>query len=238
MKNRIAYLMISLMGLFISPSCSKKSSSSTPSCQIVTVTDQLGTTTTTYNITYDNSNRISTEQYVSNGVTTNQVFTYIGNTEIMSTSNGTTDTQDSITLNSDGLIVSDYYSSSSGGSSVTTYTYSGTELQKAVLTSGTNPPQTTTYTWSNGDVVSSTGSPNITYSYNTKATEIGDYWQVIQLINYGATFIKTAHQLAGYQYNSTVENINYTYDNTGKITAVTGTSGSDVENITYQYTCN
>ena len=138
MKNITAFLMVLLLALFISPSCSKKSSSSTPTCRIVTLTDQQGTATTTYNITYDNSGRISTEQYVSNGVTTNQVFTYIGNTEIMSTSSGTSDTQDSITLNSDGLIASDYYSNSSGGSSVTTYTYSGTELQKAVLTSGSD----------------------------------------------------------------------------------------------------
>jgi len=230
--------MISLLSLCVSPSCSKKSSSSTPVCQIVTITDQQGTTTTTYNLAYDNSGRISTEQFVSNGVTTNQVFTYIGNTEIMSSSNGTGDSQDSITLNSDGLIASDYYSNSSGGNSVTTYTYSGTELQKAVLTSGANPPQTTVYTWSNGDVVSSSGTPSITYSYNTKASETGDYWYIIQLINYGSSFIKTAHQLAGYQYTSTVENINYTYDNTGKITTVTGTTGANVETINYQYTCN
>lgn len=238
MKSTYPLLIIAILSLFVSPSCSKKSSSPAQTCQIITLTDQLGTTTTTYNLTYDNSGRISTEQYVSNGTTTNQVFTYIGNTEIMSTSNGTSESEDSISLNSDGLIASDYYSNSSGGSSVTIYTYSGTELQKAVLTSGGNPPQTTTYTWSNGDVVSSAGTTNITYSYNAKASESGDYWQIIQLITYGSSFIKTAHQLAGYSYSSNVENINYTYDNTGKITGVTGTTGTNVENITYQYSCN
>jgi hypothetical protein len=85
---------------------------------------------------------------------------------------------------------------------------------------------------------SSSTSPVITYAYNTKASEIGDYWQIIQLINYGASFIRTAHQLAGYSYTGTVENINYTYDNTGKISAVTGTNGGTVENIAYQYSCN
>src|SRR5580692_6993943 len=118
MKSTYPLLIIAILSLFVSPSCSKKSSSPAQTCQIITLTDQLGTTT-------------------------NQVFTYIGNTEIMSTSNGTSESEDSISLNSDGLIASDYYSNSSGGSSVTIYTYSGTELQKAVLTSGGNPPQTT-----------------------------------------------------------------------------------------------
>jgi hypothetical protein len=237
MKTAFPFLIVATLSLFITPSCSKKSSSPAQTCQIITVTDQQGTSSTTYNITYNNAGQISTEQYVESGVTYNRVFTYIGSIEMLSTSDGTTTITDSITLNSDGLIQSDYNTNQSN-ITVTTYTYSGTEVQKAVQVVNGGAPTTTTYTFTNGDLTSSSGSPNITYTYNTQASEAGDYWQIVQLINYGASFVRTAHQLAGYSYTGNVENINYTYDNTGKITTVTGTSGANVETITYQYSCN
>jgi hypothetical protein len=201
------------------------------------VTDQQSSSTTTYNITYNNAGQISTEQYAISGITYNRVFTYFGSIEMMATTNGTTTVTDSITLNSDGLILSDYNTNQTN-ITVTTYTYSGTEVQKAVVVVNGGAPTTTIYNFTNGDLTSTSGSPAITYSYNAKASETGDYWQIIQLINYGALFVKTAHQLAGFSYTGTVENINYTYDNTGKITTVTGTSGANVENISYQYSCN
>lgn len=237
MKTIIPLLIIAILSLFVSPSCSKKSSSPAQTCQIITVTDQQGTGSTTYNVTYNNAGQISTEQYSISGVAYNRVFTYIGNIEMLSTSDGTTTVIDSITLNSDGLILSDYNTNQSN-ITVTTYTYSGTEVQKAVQVVNGGAPTTTVYTFTNGDLTNSTGSPSITYTYNTKASEAGDYWQIVQLIDYGASFVKTAHQLAGYAYTGAVENVNYTYDNTGKITEVTGTSGTSVENITYQYSCN
>ncbi|HUB61206.1 MAG TPA: hypothetical protein VL978_10910 [Puia sp.] len=240
MKNTYPFIPVALFCLSLSlvPACSKKSGSPAQTCQIITVTDQLGTATTTYNITYNNSGQISTEQYASGGVNYTRVFTYLGSTEMISTSDGTSTVTDSITLNSDGLIVSDYNTYSSNVT-VTTYTYSGTELQKEVQVQNGGTPSTTTFTWTNGDVTgSSSGSGSSTYSYNTKASAVGDYWSIVQLINYGASFVKTAHQLTGYQVGTTVENVNYTYDNTGKITGLTGTSGSTVETIGYQYTCN
>ncbi len=102
-------------------------------------------------------------------------------------------------------------------------------------------------TWTNGDLTSGSSSGgNSTYSYNTKSSESGDYWSIIQLINYGSSFVRTTHQLTGYQVGLTVENVNYTYDNAGKITAVTGTAVrvSKVSGISipvtssYPYSCN
>jgi len=232
-------LIVAILSLFLSPSCSKKSNSHTQTCQIITVTDQYGTSTTTYNITYDNNNRISTEQYTSSGTATSRVFTYLGNTVIVATTAGTVNARDSLTINSDGLIASDYYSDNNSNSSNTIYTYSGTEVLKSVLTQGANPPTTSTYTWTNGDMTAANqNGTNSTYTYNTKASQSGDYWQIVQLVNFGGFFVRTAHQLAGYQTGTTIENINYTYDNTGKITNVTGTQNTTVENITYQYLCN
>jgi hypothetical protein len=237
MKNSIHFSLVALLCLFLTPSCSKKSSPAQV-CQIITVTDQNGSSTTTYNITYNNAGQISTEQYSIGTTNYNRVFTYIGGTEMIATSDGTTTVADSITLNSDGLIVSDY--NTNGVSvTVTTNTYSGSELQKQVVTPSGGAPSTTTFTWTNGDVTGgASGSGNSTYTYNTKASENGDYWSIVQLINYGSSFVKTAHQLTGYQVGTSLENVNYTYDNTGKITEVTGTTGTNVENISYQYSCN
>jgi hypothetical protein len=238
MKNTHPFLLAAFLCLFLAPACSKKSGSSAQTCQIITVTDQLGTGTTTYNITYNNSGQISTEQYATGGQNYNRVFTYLGSTEMISTSTGTNTVIDSVTLNSDGLIVTDYETIGTT-LNVTTNTYSGTELQKQVQVQNGGTPSTTTYTWTNGDLTGSSSSTGTsTYTYNTKASEAGDYWSIVQLVNYGSSFVKTAHQLAGYQIGTTVENVNYTYDNTGKITAVTGTSGTSVETISYQYTCN
>ncbi len=237
MKNKFPLIVVALTCLFLSPSCSKKSGSAAQTCQIITITDQNGASSTTYNITYNNAGQISTEQFSIGGTANSRVFTYIGNTEMITATGGAVPITDSITLNSDGLIQSDYNTNQSN-ITATTYTYSGTEVQKAVQVVNGGAPTTTIYSFTNGDLTSSSGSSSGTYTYNTKASEAGDYWQIIQLLNYGAFFVKNAHQLAGYQVGPTVENVNYTYDNTGKITAVTGTSGAAVENITYQYSCN
>lgn len=238
MKIALPILIVSLACLFVTPSCSKKSSPA-QTCQIITITDVNGSTTTTYNITYNNAGQISTEQYTEGATNYSRVFTYIGSTEIMTTTGGTSTITDSINLNSNGMIGSDYETDGTN-TNVTTYTYSGTELQKSVSVYDGGTPSTSTYTWTNGDLTagSTGGSSSGTYTYNSKASETGDYWSIVQLVNYGATYVRTAHQLAGYQVGTTVENINYAYDNSGKITTVTGTTGSNVETITYQYTCN
>ncbi|HET6253467.1 MAG TPA: hypothetical protein VFE32_05315 [Puia sp.] len=239
MKNSLPILTVAILSLFLAPSCSKKSSNPAQTCRIVTISDQIGTSTTVYNISYNNSGKISTEQYSQNSTNYSRVFTYIGNTEIMTTSDGTTTITDSITLNGNGMIESDYATDGTN-TDVTTYTYSGTELQKSVEVLDGGTPTTSTYTWTNGDLTgaSLSGSQSGTYSYNSKASEAGDYWQIVQLVNYGAVFVRTTHQLSGYQAGTTVENVNYTYDNTGKITAVAATTGANVENISYQYNCN
>lgn len=238
MKNIITLLIVTAGCIFLSISCSKKSSNK-QACQIVTVTDQVGSTpATTYNLTYDNSGRISTEQYGSSGSSISRVFTYIGSTEMITTTAGSNTTIDSIVVNGSGLMEADY-TTSGGNQSVTTYTYNGTECIKAVTVENGGAPSTTTFTWTNGDLTSlSDGSSTQTYSYNTKPTAQGDYFQILQLVNYGAVFIRNTHQIIAFQSGSTIEDFNYTSDNTGKITELTGTGGSNVETISYQYTCN
>src|SRR5580700_1110316 len=144
MKTILPILLIAMVSLFVSPSCSKKSSSPAQTCQIITVSDQLGSSTTVYNITYNNAGQISTAQYNQNSTAYSRVFTYIGSTEIMVTSGGGSTITDSMTLNSDGFIESDYQTDGTN-LTVTNYTYSGTELQKSVSTTNGGTPTTSTY---------------------------------------------------------------------------------------------
>lgn len=239
MKPTYRVLIVGSLCLFLSPSCSRKSSPA-QNCLIATVTDQNGTNATTYNFTYNNAGQILTEKYSTGGFAYTREFTYSGNTEIMTTLGGPAPVIDSITLNSDGLIESDYYSEAYNRI-VTIYTYSGAEVQTMITSANDGlTPDTTTYVWTNGDLTSSTlsGSGTTFYTYYTTTSEPGDYWSVIQLINNGGYFLKTVHQLASNQIGSTIGSINYNYDNTGKVTLVSVTTGGFVETYSYKYACN
>jgi hypothetical protein len=240
MKKVLFFSAFLVLFVVFEPSCSKKNSSA-PACQLITIQDVNGSNNTTFNITYNNLGKISTLSTVSGTSTTSKVFTYSGDVVLITTSysGSSNPTTDSIVINSAGLIASDQYRSGSD-ETLTTYTYSGKQLLKSIVQNNSDPAVTTTYTFTNGDLTGSTdGTNSTTYSYNTsKATAQGDYFQLVQLITYGASFVINSHQLIGYQSGSTIENINYTYDNTGKVTGITGTAGSNVETISLQYSCN
>jgi hypothetical protein len=240
MKKVLFFSAFLVLYLIFEQSCSKKNAAA-PACQLITISDVNGSTTTTYNITYNNEGKISTLQSISGSTTTSKVFTYSGNVIFVTTtySGSVIQTTDSIVVNSAGLITSDQTRSGTN-QSLTTYTYSGNQLLKSILQNNSNPAVTTTYTFTNGDLTGSTdGTTNTTYSYNTsKASAPGDYFQLVQLIQYGASFVINSHQIIGYQIGSTIENITYTYDNTGKVTGLIGTTGGNIETITLQYNCN
>jgi hypothetical protein len=238
MKKLNSVLFVLIAGLLIIPSCSKKSSPA-QTCRIITIQD-VQASTTTYNITYNNQGQISTLQSVSGSTTTNKVFTYSGNTELIVTTSGGSSTTDSITLNSSGLILSDL-NVNGANKNLTTYTYSGTQVEKSVAqANGTGPIVTTVFTFSNGDMTGfSDGTNTASFTYDAgKPSATGDYWQIVQLVNYGAPFVKTTHLVTGYTQGSTIDNFNYSFDNTGKITSLVNTAGSNVETISYQYSCS
>lgn len=224
--------------LLISPSCKKSSSS--PSCKLITVTDQYNSNTSAINISYNNDGKISTIQQTGSNPST-KVFTYNGNMMMITASNsGSVTATDSVVFNSDGLISYVMVKNASNIKTVYTYTYSGTQLQKSTYQYNGGTVTTTTYTYTNGNLTgSSDGTNTAVYTYYTDKTFAdGDYLKLVQLINYGGIYVKNAHLIKGFQQGSTVENFNYTFDNTGKITGVTATTGSNIENVTYQYNCN
>lgn len=98
-----------------------------------------------------------------------------------------------------------------------TYEYNGNgEIVKSISKSGSNPEQTTTYTWSNGNLVS-TGS-GVIYSYYTdKSSQDGDLLRITNLQAYGRILIKNKNLVKSVSQNGTTTNIDYEFDSNGRI---------------------
>jgi hypothetical protein len=236
MKKVFVYGIVLPFILSQSMSCSKKSSS-TPTCKINAITANNAGNNATVAITYNDAGQLSTIVESSTTYTSNKVYAYSGNVVLVTTTtSGSSDiTTDSIVVNGDGLMVSDL-NRSSGNVSLTTYTYSGTELISLTNQVGNNPGSTINYTWSNGDMQGYTG---YNLSYNDKPSQAGDYIQIQQLLEYGLPIIKTAHQCTAATINGSIQNFNYTYDNSGKITQMVITGGaSSTATYNYSYDCN
>lgn len=225
--------------LFFSLSCSKKSSpASVPVCKLTTIINDSGNEVDTINVAYGYGGKISSVSMKTPSASTARVFTYLGDLTLVYTtiSNSPVITIDSIMTNSDGLMVSDL-KLSGGDTTRTTFTYSGTQVQKIVTQNNSDPVITTTTTFVNGDLVSS--SDGSSYVYDTgKPAAAGDYFQIVQLLATGVPFIKSAHQMVVYSTGSSLSNASYTYDNTGKITGLTVTSGALIQKYSVIYDCN
>ncbi|HSZ31656.1 MAG TPA: DUF4595 domain-containing protein [Puia sp.] len=245
MKKLILSLPVIACLFVLTPSCSKKSSggSAASSCQIITILDSSSSGNTIFNLTYNNNGKVSTIQNTSVTNPTTEVFTYSGN-DILITTTGTGNvfvSSDSIVTNSAGLITFSQLVDASSDTTVYTFTYDGNnDLLKQTSQTNSGTISTSTFTYTNGDLTSSSdGTNTTTYSYtNSKPSENGDYIHIFQLFNYGGQAIKTAHLIQSLTAGSTVDNFNYTFDSSGKITSLTLTSGAVVETVSYQYQCN
>jgi hypothetical protein len=244
MKKLLVSAPLFLCIIVFNQSCSKKSGAATPSaCQIITVVDSYNGTNTTYNLAYGNNGKISTIQNTSAANPYTEVFTYSGNI-ILTTETGTGNvfiSSDSLVVNTAGLVTFSMQIDASNDTTVNVYTYDGNNnLLKSTYQYNSGTISTNTYQYTNGDLTSSSdGTTTTTYTYNTaKPSENGDYIHISQLFNYGAQAIQTAHLIETITSGSTIDDFNYTFDSSGKITALTLTSGSTVETVTYQYQCN
>ncbi len=243
MKNLFVVVPAIAFLFVFTPSCSKKSAASAPNCQIVTIMDSYNGVNTTYNLSYGNNGKISTIQNTSTTSPFTEVFTYSGNViQIAETGTGSTFIlSDSIEVNGAGLITYSRQIGSSADTTVYTFTYDASnDLLKSTMQTNSGSVTTNTYTYTNGDLTSSSdGASTTTYTYTSgKPSENGDYIHIFQLFNYGAQAIQTAHLIQSVSSGSTIDNFNYTFDSSGKITSLTVTSGSTVETVSYQYQCN
>jgi YD repeat-containing protein len=245
-NHRLILYTIGFCASFAS-ACKKKNNTEGSSCKITNIQDNLNNSTITIAITYDGEGRLASEHIVNpDGTATQKVFQYSGNTELITTSHSGTTTKDSVILNSAGLAEADYYSGQE--QILTTYAYSGNEVQTGTIqpVSG-GSPTSSTYNWSNGNIVSSVinnNAPGEGYIYDTtKPAQTGDYWNLLTLESYGYTFMQNTNLLTGSttSSNGTIypfEKFTYTFDEGNKITQLVTTFGAAVETTDYKYDCN
>lgn len=240
------YCLCAIVTLVIFAHCKKSgnttTSTTTPTqtCQITGIQQTVGSQNTI--LSYDNQNRLISwhTSYINGSGATQQeseAFQY-GPGYVVTTLVTAITIKDSLVLNSDGSISSDYFSDAVT-TGLTTYSYSsnGELLTSVATSSGDSSPKTTIYSWANGDMVAT--SYGGTFSYDsTKKSVQGDETQLTQLLQYGtgAWTTKVAHQLTSEFIGFTV-GYAYTYDSTGKVTSLTtqaAGSPSATQNFTYQ----
>lgn len=247
MRQIILKLLAPLLLASMIISCKKNNNENenvivqTPSCKLVKIISVSTNTASnsTFNISYNNDGNISVIHQTGTGDPITKVFTYNGNTILITHSTGNKVSKvDSLQLNNNGLL--DFAQSKDEGSGTKTtnkFTYNAAgELLTSSTKSGNNPVTTTSYTFTNGDM---TLQGTTAYSYfGDQSFRDGDYLQIVQLVNTGALFVRNKHLVKAVQTGTTLQNFNYEFDADGKIKKLIATSGATIESLTYQYDCD
>ena len=116
------------------------------------------------------------------------------------------------------------------------FEYSGDELSKSTNTSSDLPkPIITTYTWSNGNMVSAkTDTTTTTYGYYTdKLRQTGDYFLLVQMIQ-GYEIIRNKNLLKSVSGST----LSYEPGPDGNISTLSVTTGGSTTSIDLHYLCN
>lgn len=233
-KNQLCFML--LAGFIISNSllsCKKDAAPSKPDCKIVGVVSGSDVTTFTYN----------TDGKLSSQINANETkkFSYVGNTIIItSTTDSKINSVITVSLNANGLASNAFVTDSNGTfQSNIAYEYNGIELSRSIQTtaSGGNP-DTVTYTWSGGNLVSiDFGSGILTSNYSTdQPSQTGDVEDLGNLLQ-GFVTNRSKNLVTSNNFNGEIAIFNYTFDEQGKITAV-NTVGRFPATFNYQYDCN
>jgi len=233
MKNsRISFALWIFIFVASFTAC-KKNSDAKPVCRInfFTLGGQV------YTISYNSNGKIISLS-TSAGLT--QVYTYLPNTTVITSSNsGTFSSKTTVTLNTAGLATNVRTELNSSGTEWMNDAneYNGEELIKQTSTrSSDNTQNITTYTWFNHNVISQTaGSSTETLEYYAdKLRQNGDYLDFFQLIA-GYEFLRTKNLLKTFG-NST---LTYDFGTDGNIAALTiSSTGGTPETLNFQYECN
>jgi hypothetical protein len=219
----------------------------------VAVTESGNPDTSFYHLTYNREGLLTGMQSGSNSRT----YTYADTNLVVSTTGGGSTTTDSVTLNSQGLMLVDVTRYSSSTSWQTTYySYSGTEVWVSNICDNceTPPsqivtPSSWTYSWSNGDLQDM--SQQITaagtlYSYNSSPAAVGDYFSITQLLSAPAPTVVTTNQVDGISQKYATSTVTYSHYPNGRISGMTvitsgpamfGYGAPDTVNYSYQYQC-
>jgi hypothetical protein len=233
---KILFSAVLILGITVSFSGCKKNDDTVkkPVCRFLTET--IVGTGPSLRFSYNNDGKVS-RIVVNNG--TVHAFTYEGNiTTIITVDSGAFRSRAIVTNNDAGLATNVRTEQDAAGTvwSNTKLEYNGEELAKSTNTSSTgSTPTITTYSWSNGNLVSETsGSGTINYEYYTdKLWQMGDYWSFVESIE-GFEIVRNKNLLKSLPTNTL---LTYDFGLDGNITSLKINSGSSVNFIDYEYEC-
>jgi len=263
MKKTTSLFALALATVLLAPSCKKRLIPfPLEFCNIsgVTVSQNGSTDTTVYHITYDREGRPTGVQSSSGAGSGSRIYTYADTNLVVTTTSGGSTTTDSVTLNSQGLMLVDVARNGSNALLKTTYYYyTGTEVDFAYVCAacempglGPGGPDEEQYNWTNGDLTAFipqagfTSTTSTTYSYNSSAAAIGDYFSITQLLSAPAPTVRTTNQVSGYFQNYGTSTVSYSHNASGRISGMTiittgpamfGYGAPDTVNYAYTYEC-
>lgn len=267
MKPTSLFRSFLLLSACILVSCHKDDNGPAPppdkNCRIAAATSKSGSSTIIYTLSYDNDGRISkisSDDFYKMRYQFNYVqgqFTRDGYSDHW---DGQLTNQLRAELNSMGLptlIVEKRYDYTPSGqppklmsASTTTYEYNSkgelqvsTRKNENVSNPASNSTITTTYTWANGNVVKQEvaggGVGSFEY-YTDKPAQKGGAVSFDNLINNGINPVNNKNLVKSLTDGTTIINVNYEYDETGKIKVATlsGSGAGSSRELSYQYSCN
>lgn len=237
-------VMLASFIILFAASC-KKENINNQQCRIVTAVYTDGSTSEIYNITYNSSKKPSMITASSGSNSSIRTITYSGNTITSTNPDGSSTL---VTLNSNNTIdnIQEFTNASSTDwyNTKIVYDLNGTPLKELFSYARGSSIQTTIYTVSNGDIVSTyDGIETDTYEfYSDKPYQQGDFFGFfLSFLQYGvegyrkSTHLSKSLLSAG---NSTPAEITYEMNDKGMISKVSILNITNPFTITYQYECN
>ncbi len=226
MKTLKPLILIGIAFFTLVTSCKKDKK--LPNCKIVT----LNTGAQTLVINYDEQNRIAS---IVSGSTT-RTYVYTGSTiTITETNGGSFSKRKIVTVGANNMPVNIREEQNTAGTlwQNDAFDYNGTELSRLTRTgSGSTSPLIVTYTWANGNPVSSSGgtTTNLIGVDASKPSQVGDFSWFTAIFHEWVTVLKPKNLITSIASNT----ITYTFDSDNKINSMI--SGGTT--VSYNYSCN
>lgn len=227
--------------LFSIASCDKDDDKAKPVCKMSSIVETGDNGTISRVISYDEGKMASV--VTAGGDGSSKIFSYSSGmiTVISKNKSGVVTGTDEVLLNQSGKIHSITQKNAAGTTTgVESYTYNTAgQVVLSISSPVTGPADTTTYSYSNGNVTLSTNKgKNTLYTYyEDKTFSDGDFVKLVQILNTGALALENKNLLKSViAPDGAVSNLTYQYDNTGKITRLIFL-GATNGNYSYTYDC-
>jgi hypothetical protein len=242
---KLASVMLgTTFAVLFTSSCKKNKTIDSPTpagkaCKIASATLTSASSSVTYTLKYDDSDRILSVAYNGSDAYTKH-FSYSGKLIFVYTDAAVNSSTDTITLNSEGSI-SNIKETVPNAVYNYVYTYDANGvLIKSSTQQDNYPPVTLNYMFNNGDLLytsGSDGSKDTLSYYNDKPAVVGDPDQFQQLSYFGAYYYKNKHLKKSEDSDPYHFTYSYSFDSDGKITSVISNYGTTTDTLSFNYTC-